>query len=321
MSHSGLHLAFVADPLDQFHLDKDSTYAMMQAAAARGHTLYATETCQLTLHHGRVSARATRLHLNGNERPGEWYDEIAFEHRDLESFDAILLRKDPPFDMEYVTTTWLLELAQHQGARVFNHPRAVRDHNEKLSITEFSAFTAPTLVSRDPEQLRAFHAEHRDIVLKPLDGMGGLGIFRVQDDALNLGSIIETLGQRGARTLMAQRYLPEIAHGDKRILLIGGQVVPYCLARVPQPGDIRGNLAAGGLGVARELTPRDREIAETLAPRLHARGLHLVGLDVIGDCLTEINVTSPTCFREIMNQTGFDVAGMMIDTLEKTLHS
>jgi glutathione synthase len=249
----------------------------------------------------------------------DWYDDIALEQRDLCTFDGVLLRKDPPFDMEYVTTTWLLERAQQLGARVFNDPRAVRDHSEKLAISEFPDLTAPTLVTRDAARLRAFHAEHRDIVLKPLDGMGGLGVFRIQADALNLGSIIETLGQQGARTLMAQRYIPDIIHGDKRILLIGGQVLPYCLARMPQAGDIRANLAVGGVGVARELSARDRFVAERLAPVLHKRGLLLVGLDVIGDYLTEINVTSPTCFREIMTQTGCNVAARMLDALETAI--
>jgi glutathione synthase len=328
MSSSSLQLLFIADPLSSFRIYKDSTYAMMYEAAERGHVVHACQPQHLALDQGRIIAQVLRVQMLQVDYAAEphgarddWYDEVAVEARDLSTFDAILLRKDPPFDMEYVTTTWLLERAQQQGAQVFNAPRAIRDHNEKLAISEFLDLTAPTLVTRDPARLRAFHAEHRDIVLKPLDGMGGLGVFRIRADGMNLGSIIETLGQQGDRTLMAQRYLPDIIHGDKRILLIGGKVVPYCLARVPQPGDIRANLAAGGLGVARELSVRDRDMAERLAPVLQARGLLLVGLDVIGDYLTEINVTSPTGFREIMTQTGCNVAGQMLDALEMAVSS
>jgi glutathione synthase len=227
------------------------------------------------------------------------------------------MRKDPPFDMEYVTSTWLLELAERGGARIFNKPQAIRDHSEKLAIGEFPEFVAPTLVTRDAARLRAFHAEHGDVILKPLDGMGGMGVFRVKADGMNLGSIIEMLSHDGARSVMAQKFIPEIKDGDKRILLIGGQPVPFALARIPQGNEVRGNLAAGGLGVAQPLTEHDRKIAGTLGPVLAARGLLLVGLDAIGNYLTEVNVTSPTCFREIMDQTGFDVAAMFIDALEQ----
>jgi glutathione synthase len=218
--------------------------------------------------------------------------------------------------MEYVYGTYLLQLAEKEGAKVFNKPSAIRDHNEKLSIAQFSQFTAPTLVSSDETRLRDFQAEHGDVILKPLDGMGGAGIFRVKADGLNLGSIIETLTQLGTRTIMAQRYIPDIVKGDKRILLIDGKPVPFCLARIPQAGEVRGNLAAGGTGVAQPLSQRDREIAEALGPELASRGLLLVGLDVIGDYLTEVNVTSPTCFQEITQQTGFQVASMFIDAVE-----
>jgi glutathione synthase len=219
--------------------------------------------------------------------------------------------------MEYVTSTWLLELAERGGARIFNKPQAIRDHSEKLAIGEFSQFVAPTLVTRDAARLRAFHAEHGDVILKPLDGMGGMGVFRVKADGMNRGSIIEMLSHDGARSVMAQKFIPEIKDGDKRILLIGGQPVPFALARIPQGNEVRGNLAAGGLGVARPLTGHDRKVAEMLGPVLAGRGLLLVGLDAIGDYLTEVNVTSPTCFREIMDQTGFDVAAMFIDALER----
>jgi glutathione synthase len=218
--------------------------------------------------------------------------------------------------MEYVYSTYLLESAQAQGARVFNDPRALRDCNEKMAITRFPQLIAPTLVTRDLVQIREFLALHGDIILKPLDGMGGISVFRIHRQDPNLNVIIETVTHFGRHTIMAQRYIPEIADGDKRVLLIGGRPVPYALARIPQPGETRGNLAAGGTGVARKLTPRDLEIAETVAPQLSAQGLLLIGLDVIGDYLTEINVTSPTCFREITDQTGFDVASMMLDALE-----
>ena len=227
------------------------------------------------------------------------------------------MRKDPPFDMEYVYSTYLLELAEQQGARIVNRPRAVRDHNEKMAIARFARFTAPTLVTRREDLIRAFLAEHGDVILKPLHGMGGTSIFRVREGDPNVNVIMETLTANGQQTIMIQRYIPEIRDGDKRVLLIAGKPVPFALARIPKPGETRGNLAAGGTGVARPLSPRDREIAETLAPVLHAEGLLLVGLDVIGDYLTEVNVTSPTCFQEIMQQTGFNVAGMMVDALER----
>jgi glutathione synthase len=237
----------------------------------------------------------------------------------VRDFDAVLMRKDPPFDSEYFYATHLLEQAEREGARVFNKPRALRDHPEKLAIMEFAQFIAPTLVTRDAADIRRFHQEHRDIILKPLDGMGGMGIFRVKDEGLNLGAIIETLNRDGAQTVMVQRFLPAIAQGDKRVLVIGGKPVPFCLARIPQGGEVRGNLAAGGVGVAQALSARDRDLAQAIGPVLAERGLLLVGLDVIGDCVTEINVTSPTCFQEISEQTGFDVASMYLDALEHAL--
>ena len=265
----------------------------------------------------RVAGFAARLHLTGEK--DIWYRSDAAAETDLAQFDAIVMRKDPPFDMEYVYSTYLLEAAEAQGAKVFNRPRAIRDHNEKLAIARYAQFTAPTIVTRLEKVLRDFVAEHGDAIFKPLDGMGGTSIFKVSRDDPNLSVIIETLTQLGTRTIMAQRYLPEIVDGDKRVLLIGGKPVPYCLARIPKAGETRGNLAAGGTGVARELTARDRQIAETLAPLLHAQGLLLVGLDVIGTCLTEINVTSPTCFQEIMNQTQCNVAGLFMDALAEEI--
>ena len=316
-----MDLLFVADPLDTFKTYKDSTFAMMREAARRGHALWACEVRQLAWQRGaRVTAHgARRIALTGDAH--DWYTVQATRDLALADAGAVLMRKDPPFDSEYFYATHLLQQARREGARVFNEPAALRDHPEKLAILEFPQFIAPTLVTRDADAIRAFYAEQRDIILKPLDGMGGMGIFRVGPDGLNLGSIVETLNKHGAQTVMVQQYLPEIAQGDKRILVIGGEPVPYCLARIPQGSEIRGNLAAGGKGVAQPLSARDREIASTLGPTLAARGLLLVGLDVIGDCLTEINVTSPTCFQEIGEQAGFDVARMFVDALERALAS
>ncbi len=310
-----MKIAFLADPLSGFKTYKDSTFAMMREAARRGHTIHAFEQSDMALDGGVVSANVAHITLTGDAH--DWFRASVKTESRLSEFDAVLQRKDPPFDMEYVYATYLLELAETQGARVFNKPSAIRDHNEKLSIAQFSEFTSPTLVASDAARLRAFHAKHGDVIFKPLDGMGGAGIFRIKSDGMNLGSVIETLTLNGARTIMAQRYIPEIVKGDKRILVINGKPVPFALARIPQGDEIRGNLAAGGVGVAQPLTEHDRHIADTLGPVLAARGLLLVGLDVIGACLTEVNVTSPTCFQEITDQSGFDVAAMFIDALEQ----
>jgi glutathione synthase len=312
---SPMKIAFLADPLAGFKTYKDSTFAMMREAARRGHQIHAFEQRHMALDEGVVTAEVAQITLTGD--PDDWYRAAPSASVRLSDFDAVIERKDPPFDMEYVYGTYLLELAETQGARVFNKPSAIRDHNEKLSIAQFSEYTSPTLVSSDLTRLRAFHAKHGDVIFKPLDGMGGAGIFRIKEDGMNLGSVIETLTELGTRTIMAQKYIPAIVHGDKRILVIGGKPVPFALARIPQAGEVRGNLAAGGVGVARPLTERDRAIAEALGPTLAARGLLLVGLDVIGDFLTEVNVTSPTCFQEITDQTGFDVAAMFIDAVEQ----
>ena len=317
-----MKLLFVADPLESFQTYKDSTFAMMRAAAARGHELMACGPQDIMWQRGgRVTAYVREFTLTGD--PHTWFvakqqapDEIPVALADL---GAVVMRKDPPFDSEYFYATHLLEQAEREGARVFNSPRALRDHPEKLAILEFPEFIGPTLVTRDAADIRRFHAEHRDIILKPLDGMGGMGIFRVGPDGMNLGSITETLNKGGAETVMVQKYLTEITRGDKRILVIDGVPVPHCLARIPQGSEIRGNLAVGGKGVAQPLSSRDREIAEAIGPVLAKRGLLLVGLDVIGDCLTEINVTSPTGFQEITQQSGFDVAKVFVDALEAAL--
>ena len=319
-----MKLLFVADPLESFKVYKDSTFAIMREAAARGHTLMACEPKDLRWQRGEaVTAFVRDITLTGDAH--DWFRaEQAAPHeraQPLHAVDAVLMRKDPPFDSEYFYATHLLGQAEREGAHVFNQPAALRNHPEKLAILEFPQFIGPTLVTRDEADVKRFHAEHRDIILKPLDGMGGMGIFRVGPDGLNLGSIVETLNQGGAQTLMVQKYLPEITQGDKRVLVIGGEAVPFALARIPQGSEIRGNLAVGGKGVAQPLTAREREIASAIGPVLAARGLLLVGLDVIGDCLTEINVTSPTCFVEITQQTGFDVASRFIDALEAALRA
>ena len=309
-----MKLVFVADPLSSFKLAKDSTYAMMVEAAKRGHELYFTLQEGLMWKGGRVLGECSRITLAGSA--DSWYRAEAARETPLAEFDAVLMRKDPPFDAEYVASTWLLELAQGEGAKVFNDPRAVRDHSEKLAIAKYPQFTAPTLVTRVDAQIQEFIDARGDVVLKPLDGMGGESVFRVAAADPNRNVIVETLVRDGAKSVMAQRYIPEIRDGDKRILLIAGKPVPHCLARIPKPGETRGNLAAGGTGVAKPLSKRDLEIAQALGPELARQGLLLVGLDVIGDFLTEINVTSPTCFQEITQQSGFNVAGMFLDALE-----
>ena len=314
-----LRLAFIVDPLPTLKAYKDSTVAMMRAAEMHGHEVYAIEAASLSWHRpepGQPGVFGLAYHLRTRPDDHDWYRESGFEAMPLRAFDAVLMRKDPPFDTEYVTATWLLERAEAEGARVYNKPRALRDHSEKLAIAEFDAYTVPTLVSRDLNQIQHFIEAQRDVVVKPLDGMGGSQVFRIHRNDSNRNAILETLTQLGSRTIMVQHYLQQIAQGDKRILLIGGKAVPWCLARIPKAGETRGNLAAGGTGVAQELSPRDREIAEHLGPILWQRGLLIVGLDVIGEHLTEINVTSPTCMVEIRQQTGFDAAGACVTALE-----
>ena len=312
-----MRFLFIVDPLESLKAYKDTTVAMMRAAQARGHGIWVCEQSALLWAKNRVEARATRLSLADNDE--DWCRAHETEATPLADFDAVLMRKDPPFDIEYVASTWLLSEAERQGARVFNSPRAIRDHNEKFAIAEFAQFTAPSLVTRSMEVLQSFIDEHQRSVLKPLAGMGGAGIFVVRHDDPNRNVIVETISEFGTRSVMAQRYIPEITQGDKRVILIDGKIVPHCLARIPKPGESRGNLAAGGRGVAQPVSARHREIAGSLGPVLAGRGLLLVGLDVIGDWLTEVNVTSPTCFREIQDQTGFDVAGMFVDALERRL--
>ena len=309
-----MKIAVILDPLGELKPEKDTSLAIMREAARRGHDLYVLEQADIVLAEGRIKLRA---------QPFAFGDAgyVAGEKVGMapEAFDAILMRKDPPFDLEYLTSTWLLELAEHQGARVFNSARALRDFNEKLSVARFPQFAPPFLVSRNMADLRGFLDAHGDIVVKPLDGMGGNSVFRLHRADHNIGVILETITHFERRTVMAQRFLPEIAQGDKRILLIDGKPVPYALARIPRAGETRGNLAAGGIGVAQPLSARDREIAATVGAALQPQGLFLVGLDVIGDHLTEINVTSPTCMVEIAAQTDCDPAALFMDALENQI--
>jgi glutathione synthase len=308
-----MDFAFILDPLPFLKAYKDTSISMMRALARRGHRIHAMTQSDLYWCEGVTYARSRPLELLDDDH--DWYREGDAHERPLRDFAAVVMRKDPPFDMEYVYSTYLLEAAEAQGARVFNKPRAIRDYNEKMAIAKFQHLITTTLATRDMARLGAFIDEHRDVVVKPLDGMGGASIFRVRHDDPNRNAILEAVSLYGSRTVMAQKYIPEIVDGDKRILVIAGEVVPYCLARIPKPGETRGNLAAGGRGVARPLTARDREIGEAMAPTLWRDGLIVVGIDVIGPYLTEVNVTSPTCFVEISQQSGFDVPGLFADAL------
>ncbi len=311
-----MKFAFVLDPPDTLKPYKDSSVAMMREAARRGHDVFAIAPDGLSWQADGVQAVAHRLILRDSDEA--WYEVQSVQRVLLAGFDAIVVRKDPPFDAEYLYATQLLSLSTDAGIRVWNTPQILRDWNEKIAITRFSRWCVPTLISRDPEQLRAFAAEQRDVIVKPLDGMGGAGIFRVREDGLNLNSILETLGGQGTRTLMMQKYIPAVTEGDKRVLLIAGQVVPWALARIPAAGETRANLAAGGTGVAMPLTEREQQIASDLAPVLWSKGILLAGLDIIGGYLTEINITSPTGMVEIGRQTGFSPAAMLVDALEQT---
>ena len=313
-----MKLAFILDQLEAIKIYKDSSYAMIREAIARNHQVFVIHQEDIFWRNDAVHSVARMLGLAENAAQGtKWYQTGEKNTMLLHGFDAVVMRKDPPFNMEYVYSTYLLELAQQQGAHIINSPRSIRDFNEKLAIAKFPQFMPPTLVTRQESLIIQFLHEYKDIILKPLDSMGGASIFRVHEADHNINVILETMTHYGTRTIMVQRYIPEIAEGDKRILLIAGKPVPYALARIPRPGETRGNLNTGGTGVAQPLSVHDKKIAETLGPELAEQGLMLVGLDVIGNYLTEINVTSPTGMQEIFNQTGFDVAGMMIDAIER----
>ena len=307
------------DPINTIKVHKDSSFAMLLAAQARGWQLYYMEQADLYLQDGRAFASMRRLSVR--DQNTDWYEHSEAEKHPLSSLDVVLMRKDPPVDMEYLYTTHVLERAELEGVLVVNHPSSLRNCNEKLFTAWFPECCAPTVVSRDPGRLRAFLYEHRDIILKPLDAMGGASIFRVREDDPNISVILETLTELGQRTAMAQKFIPEISKGDKRILMVDGEPVPYALARIPAKGETRGNLAAGGRGEGVELSERDRWICAQTGPQLRERGLMFVGLDVIGDYLTEINVTSPTCIRELDQQYGLDIAGQLMECIDARLQS
>lgn len=309
-----MKLLFILDPLEQLKPKKDTSLAIMREASARGHALFICMQHDVFLRGDQARVRAQTLMFEANA-----YQVSTYTEYHPADFDAIIMRKDPPFDNEYLYSTYLLEIAVNQGATVFNHPSAIRSWNEKLSVTRFQQFTPEFMVTADHALIREFLTQHQDIVVKPLDGMGGSSIFRLGLNDPNISVILETITQFGTRTIMAQRYLPEILQGDKRIIVIDGTPLPYALARIPMAGETRGNLAAGGTGVAQKLTARDFEIASTIGKTLKQHGLFLVGLDVIGDYLTEINVTSPTGMVEIAAQTDCKPASVMLDCLEKNL--
>ena len=312
-----IKLGVVMDPIARIHYKKDSTLAMLWAAQARDWQLYYMEPGDLYLEQGTGRGRMARLTVFHD--PESWYSLEQAEDRDLAELDVILMRKDPPFDNEYIYATYILEAAERQGSLVVNRCQSLRDCNEKVFATQFPQCCPPVLVSRDVARLRAFYREHRDVIFKPLDGMGGTAIFRVREGDPNLSVILETLTGHGRHSIMAQRYIPEIVDGDKRILMIDGEPLPYCLARVPSVGESRGNLAAGGTGRAQPLSDRDRWIAQQVGPALREKGLLFVGLDVIGDYLTEINVTSPTCIREIDAAYNTDIGGQLMDSIQARL--
>ncbi|RJG40015.1 glutathione synthase [Motilimonas pumila] len=314
-----IKLGIVMDPIKDIKIHKDSSFAMLLEAQQRGYQLYYLEMGDLYLDNGRAFATTAQLTVQRNA--DHWYDLAEQETIALSDLDVILMRKDPPFDTEFIYATYMLERAEDEGTLIINKPQSLRDANEKLYTSWFSQFTPETLVSSDANKIRAFYAKHQDIILKPLDGMGGASIFRIKPNDANLGVIIETLTNHGQQYCMAQGFIPDITDGDKRILVVDGEPVPYCLARIPAKGETRGNLAAGGRGEARPLSESDWAIAKAIGPTLKAKGLVFVGLDVIGDKLTEINVTSPTCIQEIEAAFDVSITGMLMDAIEARLQN
>ncbi len=312
-----IKLGIVMDPISSINIKKDSSFAMLMEAQRRGYELYYMEMGDLFLDNGRAYASSRPLTVEKN--PAKWYELGERSEHLLSELDVILMRKDPPFDTEYIYATYMLERAEDEGTLIVNKPQSLRDANEKLYTAWFAEHAATTLVTRDAQRIRDFHAKHEDVILKPLDGMGGASIFRMKKDESNVGVIIETLTNHGEWYCMAQTFLPEIKDGDKRVLVVDGEPVPYCLARIPQKGETRGNLAAGGRGEARPLTEDDWRVAKALGPTLKEKGLIFVGLDLIGDKLTEINVTSPTCICEIEAAFDVSVTGMLMDAIERRL--
>jgi glutathione synthase len=310
-------LGVIMDPIQLISFKKDSSLAILLAAQKEGFELFYMTQQDLFLENGEPRAKLTPLRVFDN--PNQWFELGESRDAALEEMDVLLMRKDPPFDSEFIYSTYILEAAEQRGSLVVNKPQSLRDCNEKVFATKFPQCTPPLLVSRDQERLKMFLAEHRDVVYKPLDGMGGTSIFRVSEGDQNLNVILETLTNYGQQTIMAQKYLPEITLGDKRILVVDGKVIPFCLARIPTGSDFRGNLAAGGRGVVQPLSERDQWIAQQVAPTLKERGLIFVGLDIIGDYLTEINVTSPTCIREIDNAENTQIGDQLIAAIQVRL--
>lgn len=314
---TAIKLGIVMDPIADINIKKDSSFAMLLEAQRRGYEIHYMEMADLYLLQGQARARTRLLSVEPN--PERWYHFGSEQDLALSELNVILMRKDPPFDTEYIYATYMLERAEDAGTLIVNKPQSLRDANEKLYTSWFSQFTPKTLVSRDPKRLKAFYQQEQDVILKPLDGMGGASIFRLKPEDPNVSVILETLTAHGSQYAMAQRYIPEIVDGDKRILVVDGEPVPYCLARIPASGETRGNLAAGGRGEARPLSDSDWAIAKAIGPTLKAKGLIFVGLDVIGDKLTEINVTSPTCIREIEAAFPISITGMLFDAVERRL--
>ena len=312
-----IKLGIVMDPISSINIKKDTSFAMLLEAQSRGYELHYMEMNSLYLRGG--VGRATTKKLSVKQDYDGWYEFGTEQDSALQELDVILMRKDPPFDTEFIYATYILERAEENGTLIVNKPQSLRDCNEKLFTAWFPELTPDTLVTRNSAQLKAFHKEHTDVILKPLDGMGGASIFRLKPEDANVSVVIETLTEHGTRFCMAQNYLPAIKDGDKRVLVVDGEPVPYCLARIPAQGETRGNLAAGGRGEARPLSESDWQIARTVAPILKQKGLIFVGLDIIGDRLTEINVTSPTCAREIEAAFPISVTGMLMDAIEKRL--
>ena len=310
-------LGVIMDPIQLISFKKDSSLAILLAAQKEGFELFYMTQQDLFLENGEPRAKLTPLRVFDN--PNQWFELGESRDAALEEMDVLLMRKDPPFDSEFIYSTYILEAAEQRGSLVVNKPQSLRDCNEKVFATQFPQCTPPLLVSRDQERLKMFLAEHGDVVYKPLDGMGGTSIFRVSEGDQNLNVILETLTKYGQQTIMAQKYLPEITLGDKRILVVDGKVIPFCLARIPTGSDFRGNLAAGGRGVVQPLSERDQWIAQQVAPTLKERGLIFVGLDIIGDYLTEINVTSPTCIREIDNAENTQIGDQLIAAIQVRL--
>ena len=313
-----ISLGVVMDPIDGINVKKDTTLALLLAAQAQGWSLFYMEMSDLALVNGAATARQCSLKVYDD--PEHWFDLGEPVDRPMAELDCILMRKDPPFDSEFIYATYILEAAEREGTLVVNKPQSLRDCNEKIFATQFPECTPPLLVSRDPERLRAFHQQHGDVIYKPLDGMGGTGIFHARQDDPNVSVIIETLTELGTRTIMVQRYIPQITEGDKRILVIDGEPVPFCLARVPAKGETRGNLAAGGRGIVQPLSKRDLEIATQVAPALREKDFLFAGLDVIGNYLTEINVTSPTCAREIDREQNTQIGARLMAAISQRLN-